>query len=205
VAGSGRAGALPGELYHPLGLWILNGDLVVADSLGYRVQRWGLRPPGREPGEMPPVATVAGGRGCGAGPQQLGQPMSVVLDGDLGLLVADPDNDRVQLYRHDDLMRNATAMRRVTPPYLPTEEERERRCGRCAEWARGGYGFVMGDDGVRYFAHHSDVAEAHVQHGYPGLKKGERVEFEVRRDPKWKWRCTDLTGPGSTPIRGESR
>mmetsp|Transcript_29071 Transcript_29071/g.68527 ORF Transcript_29071/g.68527 Transcript_29071/m.68527 type:complete len:111 (+) Transcript_29071:169-501(+) len=72
----------------------LDGSLLVADSLGFRVQRF---PRGAARGDVPSARTIAGG--CGSGPAlwQLGQPMAV-MEVEQGIVVSDPDNSRILLF-----------------------------------------------------------------------------------------------------------
>lgn len=43
-----------------------------------------------------------------------------------------------------------------------------------------GYGFILGEDGVEYFAHYADVSG----NGRRDLTDGAAVEFEALTDPK---------------------
>ena len=194
VAGGQGAGGGTAQLYHPLGLWVSDEEdcLVVADSLGYRVQRFVLSaqtPDSSAEPQVPVAETIAGGEpGSAAG--QLGQPMTVQVADDGALFVADSDNARVQRY---DASEQARAVERTRRENRPLTERNELRTGHCTEYnARSGYGFVRDDGGLKYFAHHSDIIDPTVRSGYPTLSKGDPVAFEARRDAKWKWRGTNI-------------
>ena len=95
------------------------------------------------------------------GPLQLGQPTALHLDDATGaLVVADIEHGRVQLFPHREQQRAAAhgiARRSAGADADATERPPRLMRGRCVEYRRGGgFGFVVGDDGKRYFAHHSD-------------------------------------------------
>merc|ERR1712232_19401 len=104
--------------------------------------------------------------------------------GDRGTLyVADSDSGRVQVVPVSGVLADADSL-----PSSLTDEERRPHAGSVVEFRAGaGYGFVEAD-GVRCFAHHTDILEE-VMSGYPVLCRGERVRFLPRRDAKWGQRA----------------
>ncbi|MBT5507767.1 MAG: hypothetical protein HOK17_11615 [Flammeovirgaceae bacterium] len=67
-----------------------NGDVLVADLLNSRVQKWS---PNAKVG-----VTIAGGNGSGNGANQLNFPRGLVIDQDDNLFVVDSRNHRVQKF-----------------------------------------------------------------------------------------------------------
>ncbi|SDB15328.1 cold-shock protein [Eubacterium oxidoreducens] len=43
-----------------------------------------------------------------------------------------------------------------------------------------GYGFIAGENGTEYFAHHSNIKAE----GFRRLRQGHKVEFDVGKDEK---------------------
>ena len=190
VAGGQGAGEHPAQLYHPLGLWVSDKEdcLVVADSLGYRVQKFQLCPTEAQTLKADTIAGLSGKPGSAAG--QLGQPMTVQVAENGALFVADSDNSRVQQYDQSD---QAMAVQRNQKKDQPLQRTDGLNDGCCVEYnARSGYGFLRDANGRKYFAHHSDIIDPTVKSGYPTLSKGDVVRFESRRDAKWKWRGTNI-------------
>ena len=198
VVGGHGAGHGSAQLYHPLGLWLSDEEdvLVVADSLGYRVQQFRLALTKNATGSgLLRADTIAGQTGK---PGPLGQPMSVHIDAGSGdLFVADSDNARVQ--RYSASAQAACAKRNRRSCRDDGLEERaspgaSAKVGRCTKFdARAGFGFVRDEsDGRSYFAHHSDLVDSSVRYGYPALAEGDVVSFDARSDAKWKWRGTNI-------------
>lgn len=175
----GVVGAGTRQLYHPLGLWIADdaSALFVGDSLNHRVQRYDLR--------NGQVTTVA--------KELEGQPMCVFVDTDGALWVSDSCTVQRISPASQDLNAKGTEH--------AENEQNEVKSGRCSMYReRSGYGFIVGDDGCKYFAHHSDIEASNVRFGYPRLTQGERLDFLARRDSKWEWRATGITGPHGAPV-----
>lgn len=188
-------------LYHPLGLHVASDEsyLLVADSLNYSVVRFPLRSKSSPDSSTssPGAVTVVGGRGRGNGVGQMGQPTDVRLDEETGTLyVVDGEYDCVRVYTKEEQQLRLEPQLADCSPY-------DRKIGTCVNFRAGGFGFVV-CDGVKYFAHHSDIAPAGVGSnavlGYPSLVKGEHVEFEPRPDAKWSWRCSGITGPAGAAL-----
>jgi CspA family cold shock protein len=47
--------------------------------------------------------------------------------------------------------------------------------GQVKIFGKKGYGFILGEDGVEYFCHQTDIA----MEGFRTLSRGDKVEFEV--------------------------
>jgi DNA-binding beta-propeller fold protein YncE len=91
VAGGNGRGDLLNQLDYPSGIVVMsNGDVLVADLLNSRVQKWS---PNAKVG-----VTIAGGNGSGNGANQLNFPRGLVIDQDDNLFVVDSRNHRVQKY-----------------------------------------------------------------------------------------------------------
>ncbi|WP_185155656.1 Ig-like domain-containing protein [Rudanella paleaurantiibacter] len=88
VAGGNGQGSAANQFFKPVAVWSdSQGNLLVADQLNFRVQRWA---PGATSG-----VTVAGGNGLGSAANQL-RPSAVFVDAQNNLYVADDYNHRVQ-------------------------------------------------------------------------------------------------------------
>ena len=176
------AGAGSQQLYHPLGLWVAPDETVlhVADSLNFRVQRHEIG------GSNPSVSTVVSAL--------KGQPMDVDVDASGSLWVSDSLSMRCV----DTATQQQTAQ---LQGHLESETNAVTTGTVSMYKNKAGWGFIVDQQNVKYFAHHSDILASEVQSGYPQLTKGEQVQFEIRKDSKWKVRATAITGADGRPVK----